>query len=278
MTENGRSSVPTPVLRIVAVGSLHPHEEHDSQRSEPLIERIRTETTMINPPLVAPMNAPTGDEQYVILDGANRVHAFSELGYPHILTQVASYDSGLVELSNWQHVVAAWNSEQSLRQLEQIPGIALGEGEDPQAIARIRFRDDRLIAVCAPETTIHGRNAALRRVVAVYQQNARLHRTALSDPDEIWRMFPDATALVTFPHYRPQDIIDAAQQRAYLPPGISRHIAHGRAVRVNYPLDALRDPSISLEQKNADLLAWVQEKLANRQVRYYAEATYQFDE
>ncbi len=61
---------------------------------------------MINPPLVAPMD--DGD-QYVILDGANRVYAFSELDYPHILVQVASYDSGLVELSNWQHVVAGWS-------------------------------------------------------------------------------------------------------------------------------------------------------------------------
>jgi hypothetical protein len=278
MTENGRSSVPTPVLRIVAVSSLHPHEEHDSQRSEPLIERIRTETTMINPPLVAPMNAPIGDDQYVILDGANRVHVFSELGYPHILTQVASYDSGLVELSNWQHVVADWNDTDFLHYLERTPGIALVSGENATAIAHIRFRDAHLVAVCTQETTIHGRNAALCRAVAGYQQNARLHRTALSDPDEIWHMFPDAIALVTFPHYRPQDIIAAAQEHAYLPPGISRHIVHGRAVRVNYPLDALRDPSIPLEQKNADLLAWMQTKLANRQVRYYAEATYQFDE
>ena len=44
------------------------------------------------------------------------------------------------------------------------------------------------------------------------------------------------------------------------------------------PLAALRDPNITLEQKNIDLLRWMQNKLANRQVRYYAEATYQFDE
>ncbi|MFN8448408.1 MAG: hypothetical protein U0521_07410 [Anaerolineae bacterium] len=53
---------------------------------------------------------------------------------------------------------------------------------------------------------------------------------------------------------------------------------HGRAIRVNYPLEALRDGTLTLEQKNADLLAWLQSKMANRQVRYYAEATYQFDE
>src|SRR4051794_35277919 len=113
MTQIGRGSVPTPDLRIVPVNTLHPHEEHDSQRSDPLISRIRSETMMINPPLVAPM----GDNQYVILDGANRVYVFSELGYPHMLVQVADYASGFVELSNWQHIVAAWDEDQFIQHL-----------------------------------------------------------------------------------------------------------------------------------------------------------------
>jgi hypothetical protein len=274
MTETGRSSIPTPDLRIVSVNSLHPHEEHDSQRSEPLIERIRTETTMINPPLVAPMD----DDQYVILDGANRVYTFSELGYPHMLVQAASYDSGLVELSNWQHVIAGWNEDQFIQQLLQIPEIAVGAEDEAQAIAHLSLRGGDLLAVCSPVASLRERNAALCRVVAVYQQNARLHRTALTDPAEIWPLYPDANSVVVFPPYTPADIIAAAQQHAFLPPGISRHIVHGRAIRVNYPLDALQDIHTSLEQKNADLLRWMQNKLANRQVRYYAEATYQFDE
>jgi hypothetical protein len=32
------------------------------------------------------------------LDGANRCYAFKELGYPHILVQVVSYDNSYVEL------------------------------------------------------------------------------------------------------------------------------------------------------------------------------------
>jgi hypothetical protein len=65
---------------------------------------------------------------------------------------------------------------------------------------------------------------------------------------------------------------------AYLPPGISRHIIHGRALKIQYPLDQLRDKVSSIEEKNTVLQHWVQEKLAHRHVRYYAEATYQFDE
>ncbi len=261
-----------PDLRIVPVEALRPHEEHDSQRSEPLVERLLSETTMINPPLVATID----DQTFVILDGANRVYAFAELGYPHMLVQVANYDSGLVELSNWQHIVSGWNGREFIQQLRQIPEISLDA--DAGGIAQLHFHGDDVLTLCATAQTSGARNALLRQVVALYQQNARLHRTALTDPEEIWAMYPDALALVTFPPYLPADIIEAARDCAFLPPGISRHIVQGRAIRVNYPLDQLRDPSVSLDQKNADLLAWEQNKLANRQIRYYAEATYQFDE
>jgi hypothetical protein len=63
-----------------------------------------------------------------------------------------------------------------------------------------------------------------------------------------------------------------------LPPGISRHIIQGRALKVNYPLAVLRDQTISLAEKNEQLSLWIQEKLAKRQVRYYAESSYLFDE
>jgi hypothetical protein len=134
------------------------------------------------------------------------------------------------------------------------------------------------MAVLSPVGSTQERNLILQRVVALYQQNARLYRTATPDPASVWSQFPDGIALFSFPHYYPADIIAAARYHAFLPPGISRHIVHGRAIRVNYPIETLRDPNKSLAEKNAELQNWIHAKLANRQVRYYAEATYQFDE
>lgn len=269
-----RSDAPPPDLRIVLTESLQPHEQHDSQRSDPLIERLRQEQFVINPPIVAQMD----EHHYVILDGANRFYAFSHLNYAHILVQVASYDSGYVELKTWRHIVCKWETAEFLDRLGQLPLISLAEGQQPDAIAHIWLRDGRVITLRAPANDLHERNAALRAIVSIYQQKAVLHRTALTDLDAIWPLYPDAIALVVFPDYQPADILAAAHQKAYLPPGISRHIIHGRALRVNYPLDWLRDAGVSLEDKNAQLFHWVQTKLSNRSVRYYAEATYQFDE
>ncbi len=269
------TDAPPPDLRIVLTSTLHPHEEHDSQRAQPLMARLSQETVVINPPVVAPM----GDgNQFVVLDGANRYYAFSHLAYPHILVQVAPYESGYMQLDTWRHLICNWDEPSLMSHLHKIASLEISEGQHHDAIAHILFRDERVIALRVPVQNTHERNAALREIVRIYQQHATLQRTALNEPEDVWRLHPDALAMVIFPHYEPSDIIAAAHHLAYLPPGISRHIIHGRALRINYPLDRLRSDTESLEAKNAYLQAWMQEKLAKRQIRYYAEATYQFDE
>lgn len=269
-----RSNVPSPDLRIVPTDNVHPHEEHDSQRSDPLMEQFMTAQYVINPPVIASIDT----DQYVILDGANRCHVFKHLRIPHLLVQVTSYESGYCELATWRHVLSHWHVGSFFAQLRSLETVEMLTHAEYPGIAQILTRDGREINLQAPAKNIHERNAVLRRVVGIYQKNARLNRTALSDPEEIWALFPDAIALVSFPTYTPADILDAAKYQAYLPPGISRHIIHGRALRVNYPLEKLRDPNKALADKNEELCTWIQGKFANRQVRYYAESTYQFDE
>ena len=269
-----RNQAPPPDLRIVATSSLRPHEEHDHQRSGPLMKRIEAATAIINPPIVAPMD----DGNYVVLDGANRCYVFDHLGYPHILVQVTSYESGYVELGVWQHIVGDWTIDTLLDHTRGIKDVRLTDGYAGDALAHMYLVDGRVYAVHAPVGNTHERNRVLRQFVANYRDNATLHRTAIHDPAEVWPLFPQAIALVVFPEYTPADIVVAAKEMAYLPPGISRHIIHGRALKIQYPLDQLRDKVSSIEEKNTVLQHWVQEKLAHRHVRYYAEATYQFDE
>ncbi|MBK8025945.1 MAG: hypothetical protein IPK19_32320 [Chloroflexi bacterium] len=265
---------PFPDLRIVHTDSLHAHEEHDSQRSMPLIERLSTAEFMINPPVVTPLGA----SRYVILDGANRAHAFQALGYPHILVQVVSYDSGQVELRTWNHIVSDWSADEFRGQLDDLPEVELTNGQHTRALAHVLLRDGRVFAVRSPIQLSSERNAALRRVVSIYQRRATLQRSAELEPDQAWLLYPQAFTLITFPALRPADIITAARSKAFIPPGISRHIVHGRALRVNYPMALLRDTETKLGDKNHALHTWLQARLATRQVRFYAEASYLFDE
>ncbi len=268
------SHAPIPDLRIVPTASLHAHEDHDSQRSQPLIARLQVEEYVINPPIVAPMDAT----QYVILDGANRCYAFAALGYAHTLVQVAPYENGFVELQTWNHVISDWDTAVLLEHLTAFPDIQMREGWHNDAVAHVTLTSGRVLALLSPVTTVSERSAVLRRFVRMYQQRAHLHRTILAEPLDIWPLYENAIALVQFPRYQPADIIAAARHDALLPPGVSRHIVYGRALRINYPLAHLRDDQTSLADKNEALDRWLRHKLANRQIRYYAEPTYQFDE
>lgn len=268
-------NAPPPDLRIVPTAKVLAHEEHDSQRANPLVEVIRQASVVTNPPIVAPI---AGTDQYVILDGANRCYSFKALEFPYLLVQVVDYDSPFVELLTWHHVVSDWEIAPFLGAISQLEDIRVVDTAIPNPLATLYLRDGKTITLSADVPNTYERNACLRRFVAIYQQNAKLHRTVSSSPDDIWRLYPNAIALVIFPDYTPEDIMSAAEHQAFLPPGISRHIIHGRALLVNYPIEILKDTTTALEKKNEELLAWIQMRLANRKVRYYAETTYQFDE
>ena len=271
---DSKNTAPPPDLRILSINRIFPHETHDSQRSQPLLKILREADCLTNPPIVASM----GNGSFVVMDGANRYHCFRALGYPHLLVQVADYESDFVELGVWNHIISDWDENAFIQQLYELPDATIKKGWDYRSVAQILLQNGSVLSLDAPVETIADRNHALRNLVQIYQRHARLSRTALHDPTLIWPLFPDAIALAIFPKYQPEDIIAAAREEAFLPPGVSRHIVHGRALKLNYPLHKLMDKGVSLEAKNAELQDWIRDRLAHRAVRYYAESTYQFDE
>jgi hypothetical protein len=58
---------------------------------------------------------------------------------------------------------------------------------------------------------------------------------------------------------------------------LTRHLIQGRILRVNYPLSELKSKD-SLEAKNARLQEWLQRKMSSKEVRFYGEMTFLFDE
>jgi hypothetical protein len=80
-----------------------------------------------------------------------------------------------------------------------------------------------------------------------------------------------------FPSYEPVEILELAGGGERIPPGLTRHIIQGRAMRVNYSLDDLR-ANTSLEDKNVALTKWLQDRLDKKRMRFYAESTFLFDE
>jgi hypothetical protein len=82
---------------------------------------------------------------------------------------------------------------------------------------------------------------------------------------------------VIFPHFEVENVLELAGAGYLLPAGTTRFTVSPRALHLNYPLEELAADK-PLEEKNADLQRWIQERIARKGVRYYAEATFLFDE
>jgi len=271
-----------PDLRIVPVSELLLHEQHDAQRSEPLIQRLQADGVLKNPPIVARVGS---EHRYVVLDGANRVTAARGLGILHIAVQVVDYEDPELVLDTWHHLVKGIGCAHFKSMLEAVPGIEFEPADLMQARAQLARREILAFVqypqdeVCTLRASgdLHQRTQRLNEIVDLYKVQGRIFRANTDHLPSLMPFYDDIAALVVFPRYAPAEIIDLARVGAYLPAGITRHLIPRRALRINLPLTALGNDT-SLAEKNAWLLDWMRARVASKAARYYQESTFLFDE
>ena len=273
-----------PQLLILAANALVLHEEVDARRVEPLLERLRTDRVLKNPPIAAPVNGSSGYQgRYVILDGANRTTALWRLEAAHHLVQVVDYHE--VELDTWGHLITGipqqvFNESLAKSGLELEPTTRQGARERlarREIAASITYPDGN-VHVVHGAGSLASETEALRRLAAVYNGRAVIHRVKTDHLADLLAYYDGIAALIRFPGYTPHDILRLADDGHKLPTGITRHVIHGRALRVNLPLGILMEEQRTTEQKNEWLRDWIKQKLACREIRYYQESTFLFDE
>ena len=107
-----------PNLKILPLEILILHEEHDHQRTQPLVRQMRSAGILRNPPIVMPLI--DGTNRYMVLDGANRVTSLRELEFPHIVAQLVEAQNSQVNLQTWNHVVWGLSPKTLLNRLGKI--------------------------------------------------------------------------------------------------------------------------------------------------------------
>jgi L-serine kinase (ATP) / ParB family transcriptional regulator, heme-responsive regulator len=275
-----------PDLRIVPTEHLVPHEQEDESRVGRLSDRLRAAGVLKNPPIVTEVVSEERGQCLVVLDGANRVSAARAAALPHFLVQVVRYEDPGVDLTTWHHALSGFPYERLERELQRVPGLTLRHEAQSHARALLARREAIALVLSGPDEALtllgdHGlyeRNALLNAVVDLYRDRVPFHRATRDSLAEARDRFPDVTALVVFPKFHPEEIIEIATSGARLPAGITRHVIPWRALRVNIALEILADPKKSLEDKNRWLKAWIEERIDQKHVRFYAESTVLFDE
>ena len=277
-----------PTLQVLPLAHLLLHEQHDAQRSEPLLQRLQQEGVLKNPPIVAPIPANGGDDaeqRYVVLDGANRVTVLRALGMAHIAAQVVDYEDPELVLDTWHHLIKGMQGQHLLDLLRALDCASLRQTDLMQARALLARRDivafvqtiQREVWVIECRGDLHACNNCLNEVVNAYKSEARIFRANTDHLDELLPLYEGVTALIVFPRFAPVEVMELARVGACLPAGVTRHLIPRRALRINLPLEVLRS-SQSLAEKNLWLVDWMKRKVAAKTARFYQESTFLFDE
>jgi len=270
-----------PTLKILPIDLLILHEDHDMQRTLPLVAKLRAQGILRNPPIVMPLT--DGSDRYMVLDGANRVTSLREMGFPHIVVQVVEPDDKNVTLQTWNHIVWGMDSQRLIESVREVKAIKLKKidpqksFDPPETIpVQIRLPDGSLYLAITPIQLID-KVGALHGIVDCYKEIALLDRTSQTLSESFRATYPDMTALVIFPRFEIPSVLYLAGKNCVLPTGITRFTISPRALHLNYPLHELSSGK-PIEYKEAYLQHWVVERIKNKSVRHYVEATFLFDE
>ena len=271
-----------PNLQILPVANIILHEDHDLQRTLPLIDKLRAQSILKNPPLVMPLEDGSG--RYMVLDGANRVTALQEMEFPHIVAQIIEPDNPNMHLDTWHHIVWGIDIEELLENIKEVGGLKLvdttnGKKKElkPDCLpVEIQLADGRKFLACTAKKGLQ-QMAYLHGIVNAYKNKSFLDRTSQTDIEFFRGVHQNLTALFIYPNFSVRELLQQISDGNLLPSGLTRFTVSPRALHLNYPLHELSSAK-SIEYKNKYLKRWIQECVQKKCVRYYAEETFLFDD
>lgn len=247
-------------LRIVECQSVTPHERAQPARVTALAERLAS-ARVLRDPIVALENGDT----HLVLDGATRLAALKKLGCNHVVVQQTTQPE--VSLAEWNHLVLSDDLEGLVGVVGQLDGIELSDEEKPGS-GRLLFPGGETWHI-----SFSGEGdftTALAKLADTCAALGTVIRTTRS-------LVPDQGALVVYPRFTVDDVLEAAASGRLLPAGVTRFVIPGRALRLDYPLDMLHfaEP-VTLKQRRLD--DFVDMRFRAGAVRRYDEAVILLDE
>jgi hypothetical protein len=273
-----------PLLQIVCTEDLFPHEAVERARLEPIARGLRADGVLKNPPLV--MTLHTQAEKYLVVDGANRTMALRSLNIPHTLVQLVRPGTETVRLRTWNRVIYGSDPDELFTRLDDITEITPAPRDRKEQLERIAL-GVRLAYLYLPDGSaweIGREHEALRerlhnlgKLIEVCLDLGNTDRTSEMDVRSLGDVYEEVAGLLVFPSIEVEEVIEAVVNDIVLPAGLTRFIVSPRALRLNYPLDLLAEDR-PIEEKQRSLEEWIQERLREQAVRYYAESTILFDE
>ncbi len=276
-----------PLLRLVPIGNIQFHEHPERHRTLRLLERIRKEKLLRNPPIVAPLDG----ERYLLLDGANRVGSFQELGYTQCPVQVIDYGDPAVQLKGWHHMLLQGQPLDLTTAYRALPGVELRQVTQAELGTLLELRRVFAVLVDAearcwalfPRLGGSGLSVGewihiLEQVVAAYEGKTALERIKVAEYSRLPAIFDSLEhQLVLFPVLTKVELMELATRRILIPTGITRHLVPGRALGMNLGLAFLSELGSEAE-RSAHFARFLDQLEVEGRIRYYEEAVFILNE
>lgn len=273
-----------PELRIVNTDGLHPHEDVDTSRVDPLRIALEVQGVLKNPPVVMPF--PGRPEEHVVLDGANRTMAFKAMQIEHSLVQIVRPGREEMRLRTWNKIVYGAPPERLFHSLYDLFGVVPAPNDRKERLERYTSRarlaylslpDGSAWEVGAEREVLPERVRRLHQLDQVSSEIGQAERTSEIEADQYSGVFDPLSGVIVFPPFEIEEVLEIVARGQYLPSGLTRFIVASRALRINYPLARMRERA-TLEQKQERLEQWVAARLRARSIRFYAESTFSYDD
>lgn len=275
-----------PHLELVPTGHVRFHEHPERKRTLKLVQRLREEAFLRSPPIVARLRP----DAYVLLDGANRVSAFTELGFSHVPVQVIDYGSHQVQLKGWHHLLLEGRALALRSIYERLPGVRLRRVERAELGSLLELR--RVFAVLVDETAacwalfpetdagfdLRTWVGVLDAVVSAYEGRTALERIKLADYDELPDVFRSIEhQLVLVPTMTKTELLRLVDEGMMMPTGLTRHLIPGRALGLNLQLAFLTQLG-SAAEKERHFREFVESLEVQGRIRFYEESVFIMNE
>jgi hypothetical protein len=118
----------------------------------------------------------------------------------------------------------------------------------------------------------------LRKITALYYHGeARIDRVNHEELDVLRNHHSNFGALIRFRDFTKDEVREAAENGCRMPSGLTRFLLPRRVLGFNFSVELLRS-ELPLEEKQRRLEQAIQKKVTEKQIRFYGEPTFVFDD
>jgi len=247
-------------LRLVELGRLILHEAHDEERLTRVRGRIEAESVQRNPVIVSPFG-----EDFLVLDGAHRVHALRGLETRLALVQIVDPPP---PAESWAHRLPAARVES----LQDLTELEVSENDRHDGwMAEVETAGERRFSLRSRKSGLPAEVRALWAIQKIYPKDNEVRRVGSDEAAG----HASGEAIIRYRAFSPEELIEVVRRGTMLPAGITRFRVEERVLGVRFPLRSLW--SYDAPSRNAELRSLIEERWRENRIRRYAEPVVLFE-